>query len=371
MNNKRLRRFSIGAAILIAAAVVFLLAFELYLRLTRTQVVERDSRSLPILALNDAEILVEYTQRGRRLIPGARVLIKNHRISGRDIVMEINSRGFRDEEIGASKGQDELRILVLGDSITWGSYLAAEEVYVERIEEELRRALKDRRVEVINAGVGDIGLKEEISILEERGLALEPDLVIVSFYLNDSRPPWGFPGEIGSRGWLRRHCLLAETIYKNLKLRRWIRERGEGRLEWTSAMNDPSWVSDRGAFLKLAAKAKYDWGAAWEEESWGKIEREFNRLKEISEHRDFAVMILFFPNAFQVYTGFLEDTPQRMLREIADRFGFFYLDLLPMLRGYRRKEKDIYFDWCHPTVKTNSFIGKKVADFLIENDIAF
>ena len=345
-------------------------SFEVYLRLTETHVVKRRSRNLPLLAQSDAELLVAYTLRGRRLVPGARVLIRNHRISRRDIIMEINSRGFRDEEIREIKGEDELRILVLGDSITWASYLQAEEVYVERIEEYLRESIKDRSVEVINAGVGDIGLKEEISILEEKGLSLEPDMVIVAFYLNDSRPPWGFPGELGSRGWLRKHSLLAETIYKNLKLHRWIREQGEDKLGWTAAMNDMAWVTDRGAFRKLAAKAKYDWGAAWEEEGWEEIDRELNCLKELSRRYNFTVMILAFPAAFQVYTRFLEDTPQRIIGEKAARLGFYYLDLLPLLRKYREKEKDIYYDWCHPTVKTNDFIGRKVADFLLENYIS-
>ena len=98
--------------------------------------------------------------------------------------------------------------------------------------------------------MGDIGLREEIAILEERGLSLSPDVVVVSFYLNDSRPPWGFPGEIGRRGWLRRHSLLAETIYKNLKLRRWINEHGEDRLIWTEAMNRVNWKGDRAIFLR-------------------------------------------------------------------------------------------------------------------------
>jgi lysophospholipase L1-like esterase len=265
----------VGGGIFISCLIVVLFLFELYLRLTETQVVrEKSGRGLSLVE-SDAEFLVNYTPRGRRLVPNARVLIRNHRISGRDILMEINSLGFRDEEISREKQDDEFRILVLGDSITWASYLRAEETYVERTEEYLKEALPARRVEVINAGVGDIGLREEVDLLREKGLSVEPDVVVVSFYLNDSRPPWGFPGELGSRGWLRRHSLLAETIYKNLKLRKWIKEQGEVRLGWTSEMNKMNWQDDRAAFLRLARRARYDWGAAWEADSWKVIEVAF------------------------------------------------------------------------------------------------
>ncbi|MCK4378311.1 MAG: hypothetical protein KAW01_03160, partial [Deltaproteobacteria bacterium] len=166
------------------------------------------------------------------------------------------------------------------------------------------------------------------------------------------------------------HSLLVETIYKNLRLREWIKDQGADRLEWTSAMNDMDWADDRKAFLKLASLARYDWGAAWETESWEVIDREFSTLKSLSQQHDFKVVVVAFPAAFQVYAGFVEDAPQRLLREKASRLGFYYLDLLPLLRKYRKEEKDIYYDWCHPTVKTNDFIGRILAEFLIEQSFA-
>jgi len=357
------QRYKWTGLILLGIIIVFF-SLEIYLRLTETHIVREETDGIMPSVELDAEFLVEYTPRGRRLIPNSRVLIRNHRISHRDIRMEINSLGFRDEEISPEKAEDELRILTLGDSITWASYLQAEETFVERMEDYLSKSLPGRPVEVINAGVGDVGLKEEIDILEERGLAVRPDLVVVSFYLNDSRPPWGFPGELGNRGWLRRHSLLAETIHKNLKLRNFIKEHGQERLAWTSMMTKLNWAEDRDAFLKLASLARYDWGAAWEGDSWKTVNRELDRLKELSAEHDFKVAIVAFPVAFQVYAGFMEDTPQRIIAEEAGKRDFVFLDLLPYLREYRKSHNDIYLDWCHPAAKTNDFIGKTIADFI-------
>ena len=367
-NKKRLKLFLLGTALFLAAGAAILAGFEVYLRLNRTRIIQQSRDGSFSRLESDAEFLIDYTPKGRRLIPDSRVLIKNHRISGRDVVMEINSLGFRGEEIPREKMPDEFRVLVLGDSITWASYLSEEETYVKRMEEYLQKLRPGRKVKVINAGVGDIGLNEELDILKERGLATRPDLVILAFYLNDSRPPWGFCGELGKRGWLRRHSLLAETIYKNIKLRRWIKEKSEDRLAWTSAMNKLNWSSDRRTFLRLAGLAKYDWGAAWDPASWEVIDRGLEELQALSERNNFTVVVAALPVAFQVYAAFLEDTPQRILREKVKRRGFFFLDLLPFLRKYRKEEKDLYYDWCHPTGKTADFIARVLAGFLKENE---
>src|SRR5204863_3963757 len=98
---------------------------------------------------SDPELLIRYTPKGRRLIPGAHVRILNHRLSGLDVDMHINSLGFRDRELSPKKSPEEFRVLVLGDSITWGDYLPAEEVYVEQAERLLNPSPDGRRVELI------------------------------------------------------------------------------------------------------------------------------------------------------------------------------------------------------------------------------
>lgn len=351
-------------ALWLLALLLLLGGFELYLRLSRTRVVRPGAGRLAATAVGDAEAFIEYTPRGRRLIPGSRVLIRKHRISGQDVLMEVNSLGFRDAELPEKKGPNEFRVLVLGDSITWEDYLPREKTWVEIAESRLREEFPSRRVSVVNGGVGDVGLKEEIDILEERGLKAHPDLVIAAFYLNDSRPPWGFPGELGSRGWLRRHSLLADTIYANLKLRRFVREQGEERLGWTAAMQDLSWMVDREKFLLLAERARFDWGAAWRDDSWTAVAGQLDRLQKLAATNRFPTAVACFPNALQVYAGFLEDRPQRKMEKLCAERTIPFLDLLPPLREFHLREKDIYFDWCHPTAKTNAEIGRILAPFI-------
>lgn len=343
----------------LGALTVALGGAETFLRQRATFIVSRGGATLE----HNADLLVRFTPNGKRLVPNAHVVIRNHYLSKKDVLMDVSSLGFRDEELARQKAPGELRILILGDSITWGDYLQADEVYVERAERHLREALPGRTVHVVNAGVGDIGLREELGILEEQGLPISPDVVVVAFYLNDSRPPWGFPKEVGHPGWLRRHSVLADTIYRTFKLKRWMRRQGEQRFQWVPAFRKLDWANDPAVFQRLVAMAKYDWGAAWDEGSWAVVREGFERLRALSETHGFEVAVVAFPVSFQVYAKALDDSPQRRLEKEAAEAGFAFLDLLPILRA-RSDDENLFFDQCHPREPANELIGAELASFL-------
>jgi len=346
--------------------IIIIMIFEIYLRHRESYVVEQNAHWLKRMVFVESSPgwLMWSTPNGRRLIPNAHVIIRNHYLSNRDIIMDINSMGFRDDEIFEKRKDKEIRILVLGDSITWGDYIQADEVYVERIEHYLRETANDKTIEVINAGVEDIGLKEEIDIFEEKGLSIEPDVVIIAFYLNDSRPPWGFLGELGRYGFLRRHSVLAQTIYRQLVLKKWVGNKGTDRFRWLGMAEKLPWQKDRQAFLQLASLAEYDWGSSWKEESWEIIERELARLKAHQEEQGFKVAIVTFPVSYQVYAEFIEAAPQLNMQKIAQKMDFAFLDLLPLLREH--SDMNLFYDQCHPRPKANDIIGRRIAEFLKE-----
>jgi lysophospholipase L1-like esterase len=356
MSPAALRKLGVVALAVVGGIV----GAEAYLRLRATFVVSRDGAILE----HDAGRLVRYTPKGKRLVPNAHVVIRNHYLSKKDVAMDVNSLGFRDVELAAEKSPGELRILALGDSITWSDYLQADEVYVERAQRSLSESLPGRHVEVVNAGVGDVGLKEELDLLEERGLALAPDVVAVGFYLNDSRPPWGFPAEIGHPGWLRRRSLLVDRLYRAAKLQGWVRRQGEQRLAWIQAFPKLRWADDEAEFRQLVSLARYDWGAAWTDEAWVELGGELDRLKALSQRHAFAVTVIGFPVSFQVYARFLDDAPQRRLASESAARGFAFLDLLPLLRARAGEDPDLFFDQCHPREAANELIGAELARFL-------
>jgi len=97
-----------------------------------------------------------------------------------------NAQGLReDHAVPLGKPTGEVRILFLGDSVTFGYLVRHDETFVEGVERELRSRVPSVRVECINAGVPGYSLFQGLRFLETRGFAFAPDLVVLEFGWND------------------------------------------------------------------------------------------------------------------------------------------------------------------------------------------
>ena len=122
----------------------------------------------------------------KSLMPGS-VRYKRFLRNAKQIKIEINSLGWRDREIPIQKQEGTFRIVVVGDSITFGWGVELEETYVKQLEAILRLKTPDKNYEIINMGIEGIGLYDALQILKRYGLKFRPDLVLLGFYLNDAK----------------------------------------------------------------------------------------------------------------------------------------------------------------------------------------
>ena len=117
-----------------------------------------------------------------RLRPGLTLPADAHPFAG----LVSSAQGLREDHlVPRAKPPGEIRILFLGDSVTFGYRLANEECFVELVERELRTRVPGARVECINAGVPGSSLFQGMRFLVTRGLGFEPDLVVLEFGWND------------------------------------------------------------------------------------------------------------------------------------------------------------------------------------------
>lgn len=105
--------------------------------------------------------------------------LRNAAVFG-DKVLNTNSRGFR----GTREYTDELppdtpRIVVLGDSFTFGDEVSDDETYPAQLQTLLSGA------EVINMGVHGYGHDQMFLLFEQEGARLRPDIVILGFVYAD------------------------------------------------------------------------------------------------------------------------------------------------------------------------------------------
>ncbi len=310
------------------------------------------------------------THSGRRLRANTLAVIENHRLSGKRIEIRTNSIGYRNREVRSKRGK---RILFLGDSITFGDYLEEDETFVRRVEESARR--RGRDWETINAGVGAVSLENELAILLETGLALDPDVVVLDFYLNDFlESPGVFVSPIPdpfARSVLLRHVaqLVASPREGSARARRAERH---AELEQWLADFDQAWPArrgdyrrDPGAFNALIRRNFRDWGGAWSDHAWAKMEPIFAEFARLSRVHDFELYVLVFPVREQVEAAFVHDHPQQRALAIGREYGVEVLDLLPEFRrAHRNLAEALIYDQCHHTPRGAEVAASAVERFL-------
>lgn len=96
---------------------------------------------------------------------------------------EINSEGFRGPE--RRRGEAPLRVLCVGDSITFGFGVDQGQTWPDYLTRILGERHPGREVEVINAGVAGWSWLQGLRFVELRGLDLDPDIVVVGHGTND------------------------------------------------------------------------------------------------------------------------------------------------------------------------------------------
>ena len=87
-----------------------------------------------------------------------------------------NSQGFRGPLVDRIRPEEAFRILAIGDSYTWGDGVGDDEVWLRILERNLATC---GAVEVVNAGFVGRNTVGEADYLEQKGLSLNPDLVLV------------------------------------------------------------------------------------------------------------------------------------------------------------------------------------------------
>jgi len=96
-----------------------------------------------------------------------------------------NRLGFRSREIGL-KPSGAFRIMVLGDSMTWGAGIAAEQRYTDILEQRLNADFQTHKFEVHNFGVSGGPMILHARILQNYIGIVQPDLIVVGFCYNDT-----------------------------------------------------------------------------------------------------------------------------------------------------------------------------------------
>ena len=265
----------------------------------------------------------------------------------------INSHGFRGEELGQGKMDDEeYRIFVLGGSALYGIFATSDNTTIPGyLQEFYNEFTTDRDVRVINAGVNGHESFAETYIVKNKIIDLDPDLIIVFDGWNDLGAPlereYKEPTGIEH---LEQYSLVIRKYYKTIDFyefieRVWEKQIGENK----------RYVNDGTADQKSEL-----WKSRWKE------------ICELGEKENFKVIITLQP-IVGAGNKVLADWELRHVEEAAGHVASynFMRDKLNELETNCAGTEDftdifdnetglIYFDYVHMGDAGNRIVAEKM-----------
>ncbi|MFH0763613.1 MAG: SGNH/GDSL hydrolase family protein [Candidatus Omnitrophota bacterium] len=300
-----------------------------------------------------------------------------------DALLEFNSKGLRGPEIACEKDSDVYRVLILGDSFAEGYTVNFEDSFPEILREKLAGKIKDKTVEVINAGVGGYSTDQEYLFMAEEGRKFRPDLTVIMFCENDvyynaqpeywrglkpcfalenealvlkNSPVPGPPVELKQNsivGFLKRSYLLSHLA---------------GRLR--NKVNRELPADQRVRLIKYGPEI---------ENGWLITEKILQKFKLLADSWKGSVLVVYIPPADMVYDKLYEAyinsydnidgkidirKPAAILRNICSGNEINFLDLTDELR-LQGKGRRLYYKWDgHWNKEGHKVVGQVLAEYI-------
>lgn len=301
--------------------------------------------------------------------------------------IRTNSLGYRGPEFPEKKPPGTTRILILGDSMTFGIGVSDNETYPSKTETILQRTHPN--VEIINAGYADGFSPDSYYVyLKNRGLALDPDAIVVEFFVwNDitdlSETVWPVTDAGGLPEKVTSCCRIVDNgILRNksipLKYRYPLFRESHLFILLTSQVKPPAELVPKrdllqGCILSVGCIYRF---ATEEQRTYSVI----HAMKQLADSRGIPFSVVLFPVDMQLYPdaatkyGFLVAHPdpndpefiQKRIEEKLVSFGVPYLDLYPVFDSSRDRGYPFFKSDGHLNVGGNQIAAEAISAFLTD-----
>jgi len=300
------------------------------------------------------------------------------------IRIKINSMGLRDREVALQKKKNTFRILVLGDSFTFGSGVENEETFPKYLERLLNVKSNEIKYEVINAGIFGWGTSQEYAYLKEGGIRFKPDLIILAFAPNDVEDVYyqefkGWKLNLSPRFPFKNFVTRHSYFYRNMRMPYTKFLISLGKRGPSAFFDSPSQVFQETFPEKL--KLAFD-----------KTEEIILKMDILAKQNKAKVAFVFVPTTLEVLgqlnedrylrgksyffdTKFQANYQLRVRKEISEflrKNGTFNLDPLSDFTYSCSAESlhNLYF-WCdgHFTPEGHKLFAQAIYNFLLKNNM--
>jgi len=278
----------------------------------------------------------------------------------------INADGLRDSVYSRPKPDGVFRVVVMGDSVSFGYGVEEAEAYPQVLEELLYELVPDSHIEVVNLSVGGYNAYNEAKLLEGVGQSYEPDLVLVQFCINDLNDPTvhfdkqtrialsaipdaAFPDPSQRRG----------SAHVPSRVLRWCRAS-----KLCAAIQDLWLAMVAPEFDDQARRDAVVFIEATDRPEWSWLEARYEEMAGVATAGGASFAILAFPYPKQL----AEPSPhpvQVQLATLGQRHGWPVIDPLAAFQEAYTESTPLFMDWWHPTPA-----GHRVAAMAIARALA-
>ncbi len=349
----------IGLAVFSTILMFFVL--EIGLRIIGYDALKRfkNGRELTLQPSTNNDVIYE-------LIPNAKGYIWGTEV-------EINAKGYRGR-MGSVGKFDGFRIIVIGDSITFGNKIPLESTYANQLHETLNKSCSNN-YEVLNFGVGGYDILQEISLLEHKGLAYKPNLVVIGFCLNDvgiASPNLEYIKRVKKyKSSIIFQSRVAQFIVDKIEKNRigvWLNEKNKPQNFLKDYKSKIEKIENNEYMLhEMMRVAPNGHPSIWYDNKYriGRLRYAFQRLAQLAKKENFKVAIVIFP----WLVGNENIYPHRMAHLIttyeAKRVGFDVIEVFDeFMAAGMENLKVSENDAIHPNHKGNEIVAKKLVKYI-------
>jgi lysophospholipase L1-like esterase len=254
------------------------------------------------------------------------------------IPFRVSAQGFRTPEVAIPKPPGTKRVVVLGDSVTWGAGVREEETFARKLEVMLRSDLSCP-VEVVNTGISGYGTVQELDVLQNEGLTFEPNVVIVFHIENDNQSVTSFKG--GLAAFVKDHIVYRSWVI-SASLYAW--RNAAWRMQASGAPND-----------EAALRAQQ---AHWDARPGTPASIEaLRRIAAIGRDRGFPVLLASQPGNRD---RSVDARRNAILRDVAREQQMVFLDMTPAFDEFADRDLSVSEIDGHPNGFAHGLIAERL-----------
>ena len=232
--------------------------------------------------------------------------------------VRYNKYGYRDYEYSLKKPAGVFRVLVLGDSQTFGSGIKdLEDTWVKKLEAKLQKDGRNSSIEVLSISGPGWNSDTHLYELFKNGLKFNPDLVILAYYHNDIP----FPTSVNCNS-SDRKVIPNINIFQSTKLASFIDFRINRLLE------------------KTGEKPSYSdcLNQAYSSIGWEMNKFYLDIMGLVLSIKKIHFMLTVIPIIHQLDDNYPLISPNKKLKEFARQRNFEFLDFYE--KGFKNLEAD-------------------------------